>query len=63
MKDILLQLLSQEIERYDRMVDESEFPIDQTIYNSVAHALRNVKARFNARLQDISKDSGRTGVA
>jgi hypothetical protein len=41
-----LEWLKQQIELHDRMVDASDFPIDQEIYNQVAHKLRQVKDKF-----------------
>lgn len=46
--------LSKRIESYDRLVDSSEFQIDQMMYNEVAHALRT----YRDEVKRILKEEG-----
>ena len=44
--DRFLVWLQEQIARYDRMVDQTEWQLDQVVYNEVAHALRRVRDEY-----------------
>lgn len=55
MDDAFLDWLGEQISRYDRMVDSTEFPVDQIAYNEVAHALRQARDKYKELRQKTNE--------
>lgn len=46
------EFLRRKIEAYDRMVDATEWQVDQVAYNEVAHALRSVREKLDEMVRN-----------